>query len=83
MIQNSKGQKNITKSIQLLTSSCLKRVKTNEFGVESIEASARGLTLWLLFNPTSRDFRVVAVKFQLIQTITHGLRTRYFFYLKK
>ena len=39
------------------------RVETNEIGVESIEASARGLTLCLLFNPTSRDFRVVTVIF--------------------
>ena len=61
MIQDSKGQKNVTMSFQLLTWSCLKRVKTNEIEVESITASARGLTLCLLFNPMSRDFRVVTV----------------------
>ena len=48
-------------SIQLLTWSYLKRVKSNEIGVESIEASARAVTLCLLLNPTSRDFRVVTV----------------------
>ena len=39
----------------------LKRVKTNEIKVESIKASARALTLCLLFNPILRDFRVVTV----------------------
>ena len=38
-----------------------KSVKTYEIRVESIEASACVLTLWQVFNPTSRDFRVEGV----------------------
>ena len=60
MIQHSKDRK-ITMTIQLLTWSCLKRVKTTGIGAESFEASARALALCLFFNPTSRDSRVVTV----------------------
>ena len=43
---------------------------TDEIGVESIETSARGLKLWPLFNPTSRDFRVVTVISVLVGIIS-------------
>ena len=61
MIQNSKEQKNITMSIQLLTLSCLKRVKTNEIGVKSIEASPRFFNPLAGLQPLVTCFRVVGV----------------------
>ena len=61
MIQDIKVHKKIKIPIQLLTWSCLKRVKTYDIVVESIEASACVLTLRQVFNPTSHDFRVEGV----------------------
>ena len=65
-------------SIQLLTWSCLKRVKTNKFRVESIEASARvfnplsAFEPYIMWLPSSECLIALWTTFMRVQSLTKG-----------